>query len=124
MSIVANSSVQTTSRIPYIKKHCIPSVASVQTEEQVLTKPMTTMHHRNYNLRKNINSTPDGMRASSQKICHLNKIYIEQKINHHKASGNQCYININCLEEDGVAANEMPKKYQSSLKYIYQVEAK
>ena len=31
--------------------------------------------------------------------------------------------NTSCLEEDGVAVNEMPKKYQSSLKYIYQVEA-
>ena len=31
--------------------------------------------------------------------------------------------NISCLEEDDVAANEMPKKYLSSLKYIYQVEA-
>ena len=59
MSIVANSSVQTNSRIPYIlKKHCILSVASVQTEEQVLTKLVTTSER--------INSTPDGMRASSQ----------------------------------------------------------
>ena len=47
-----------------IKKHCILSVASVQTEEQVLKKIKTTTIKITTSER--INSTPDGMRASSQ----------------------------------------------------------